>query len=60
MRTAASGKLAAILGHTPQEQTILQDGLHERAVGLDTLAGQSIPSETLIATFERVLTQSGA
>jgi len=48
-------KLAALLAHTPQEQVILRDGLHERAVGLDTLAGQTIPAGTLIATFERVL-----
>ena len=48
-------KLAALLAHTPQEQVILRDGLHERAVGLDTLAGQTILAETLIVTFERVL-----
>lgn len=48
-------KLAALLGYTPQEQTILRDGLRERAIGLDTLAGQAIPAETLIATFERRL-----
>ena len=48
-------KLAALLGHTSQEQTILRDGLHERAVGLDTLAGQTIPPETLIATFKHIL-----
>jgi lipoate---protein ligase len=48
-------KLAAILGHTLQEQALLRAGLRERAVGLDTLAGRSIPPETLIATFERTL-----
>ncbi|HEU0002455.1 MAG TPA: hypothetical protein VFQ36_16235 [Ktedonobacteraceae bacterium] len=48
-------KLAALLGHTSQEQAILRDGLRERAVGLDVLAGRTIPAETLIATFERVL-----
>lgn len=48
-------KLAALLAHTPQEQVILRDGLHERAVGLDTLAGRTILAETLIVTFERVL-----
>jgi lipoate---protein ligase len=48
-------KLAAILGHTPQEQTTLREGLRERAIGLDTLAGQSTPAATLIATFERTL-----
>lgn len=48
-------KLAALLGHTPQEQTTLREGLRERAVGLDTLARQAIPAETLIAAFEHVL-----
>ncbi len=48
-------KLAAILGHTPQEQTTLREGLRQRAVGLDTLAGKVIRAETLIATFEYVL-----
>ncbi len=48
-------KLSTILGHTPQEQTILREGLRERAIGLDTLAGRVIPAETLISTFERVL-----
>ena len=47
--------LAAILSHTSQEQTILREGLRERAVGLDILARSVIPAETLIATFERVL-----
>lgn len=48
-------KLAALLGHTSLEQTTLREGLRERAVGLDVLAGRAIPAETLIATFERVL-----
>ncbi len=48
-------KLAAILGHTPQEQALLREGLRERAVGLDTLAGRAIPAETLITTFEHTL-----
>lgn len=47
--------LAELLGHTPQEQAILREGLRERAIGLDILAGRVIPAETLIATFERVL-----
>ncbi|GAC1564787.1 MAG: ligase [Ktedonobacteraceae bacterium] len=49
-------RLVSLLGHTPQEQAILRDGLYERAVGLDTLAGRAIPAGTLIAAFERVLT----
>ena len=52
-------KLSALLGHTPQEQAILLEGLRERAVGLDTLAGRAIDTETLIATFERILTSHG-
>jgi lipoate-protein ligase A len=47
--------LAALLGHTSQEQSILREGLHERAVGLDVLARRAIPAETIIETFERVL-----
>lgn len=50
-----TAKLAALLGHTQQEQAILREGLRERAIGLDTLTGREIPAETLIATFERVL-----
>jgi len=47
--------LAALLGHTLEEQAILREGLHERAIGLDTLAGRAIPVGTIIETFERVL-----
>ncbi len=47
--------LATLLGHTLEEQSILRDGLRERAVGLDTLAGRVIPVETIIETFEGVL-----
>jgi len=48
-------RLAALLGQTPQEQTILREGLRERSVGVDTLAGRAIPAEMLIAAFERAL-----
>lgn len=48
-------KLALLLGHTSQEQAILRDGLRSRAIGLDELAGHAVATETLIATFERVL-----
>lgn len=47
--------LAALLGHTLEEQAILREGLRERAVGLDMLAGRVIPIETIIETFEGVL-----
>lgn len=50
-----SEKLARLLGHTPEEQTILREGLLERAIGLDALAGRAVPAEELIAAFERVL-----
>ncbi|GCF07845.1 lipoyl protein ligase domain-containing protein [Dictyobacter arantiisoli] len=47
--------LAQLLGHTQQEQTLLQTGLLERAVGLDTLLERVITSEEVIKAFERVL-----
>ena len=50
-------KLAMLLGRTPHEQTILRQGLHERAAGLNALTSQTIPAETLIATFEHILAQ---
>lgn len=48
-------KLAQLLGHTPKEQAMLQTGLLERAVGLDTLAGRTVSAEELIAAFEKVI-----
>jgi lipoate-protein ligase A len=48
-------KLSRMLGHTPDEQAILREGLKERAVGLDILLGHSISAETLIEAFESVL-----
>ena len=51
--------LAELLSHTAQEEAVLREGLHERAVGLDALAGWEISAETLVATFERVLASSG-
>ncbi|GCE25339.1 ligase [Dictyobacter alpinus] len=47
--------LAHLLGHTPEEQEILQKGLLDRAVGLDTLLGRVITSNEVISAFERVL-----
>ena len=47
--------LAALLSHTPEEQMILREGLRERAIGLNELAGRAIPVGTIIETFERVL-----
>jgi lipoate-protein ligase A len=47
--------LAQLLGHTPQEQTLLRGELLERAAGLDTLAGRTIGPQEVIAAFECVL-----
>jgi len=47
--------LAQLLGHTPEEQTLLRDGLLERAAGLDTLLGRPIAPQEVIAAFEGVL-----
>jgi lipoate---protein ligase len=47
--------LAQLLGHTEEEQALLQQGLKERAVGLDTLAGRTIGIEETIIAFESVV-----
>ncbi len=47
--------LVQLLGRTPEEQAILREGLLERAVGLDTLAGRAVTAEEVIAAFETVL-----
>lgn len=48
-------QLAQLLGRTPEEQAILHEGLPERAVGLDQLAGRTVTAEEVIAAFETVL-----
>ena len=50
-----SEMLAQLLGHTPEEQALLREGLHERAVGLDTLTGRMITAQEVIAAFEEVI-----
>jgi lipoate---protein ligase len=50
-----SEPLVALLGHTPEEQAILHEGLPERAVGLDALAGRAVKAEEVIAAFEEAL-----
>lgn len=50
--------LAQLLGHTQEEQAILREGLPERAVGLDMLAGRVVEAEEVIAAFERVVSVS--
>jgi len=47
--------LAQLLGHTPEEQAILREGLLERAVGLDTLAGRVVTAEEVVEVFEEVI-----
>jgi lipoate---protein ligase len=50
--------LAHALGHTEYEQTLLREGLQERAVGLDTLARRTVAAQEVIAAFEEVLSVS--
>ena len=47
--------LAQLLGHSPEEQAILREGLLERAIGLDTLAGRVITPQEVIGAFEQVI-----
>ncbi len=47
--------LARVLGHTEEEQALLHEGLKQRAVGLDTLAGRSIGIEETIKAFESIV-----
>ncbi len=47
--------LVELLGHTAEEQAILREGLSERAVGLDTLAGRTVTAEEVIVAFEEAL-----
>ncbi|MBA2392924.1 MAG: hypothetical protein H0V70_09285 [Ktedonobacteraceae bacterium] len=49
--------LASLLGHTEDEQALLYQGLKERAVGLDTLAGRAVGIEETIRAFESVVTK---
>jgi lipoate-protein ligase A len=48
--------LAQLLGQTREEQALLRQGLRERAVGLDTLAGRPVEINEIIAMFEQVIT----
>ncbi len=47
--------LAQLLGHTSEELAVLREGLHERAVGIDTLAGHVVTAEEVIGAFEQTL-----
>jgi lipoate-protein ligase A len=48
-------QLAMLLGHTPEEQAMLREGLQERAIGLDTLADRTITPQEIIEVFEDVI-----
>lgn len=50
-------RLVNLLGHTPEEQTILREGLRERAIGLDTLAGRYVSPGEVIQAFEQALSE---
>ncbi|HLL80246.1 MAG TPA: hypothetical protein VKT25_12140 [Ktedonobacteraceae bacterium] len=50
-------RLADLLGHTPEEQSLLKEGLQERAVGLDTLAGRYVSPGEVVEAFERALSE---
>ncbi len=47
--------LAQLLGHGSEEQKILREGLLERAIGIDTLAGRVITPQEVIGAFEQVI-----
>ncbi|HJT55597.1 MAG TPA: hypothetical protein VJ761_03810 [Ktedonobacteraceae bacterium] len=47
--------LAQLLGHSPEEQAMLREGLLARAIGIDTLARRVIPPQEVIGAFEQVI-----
>src|SRR5947208_2515574 len=47
--------LAKLLGRTIEEQALLEEGLLERAIGLDRLADHTINAAEVIAAFEQVV-----
>ncbi|GAC1309920.1 MAG: ligase [Ktedonobacteraceae bacterium] len=48
-------QVAQLLGHTAEEELLLRNGLLERAIGLDTLAGRAVTAQEVIAAFEQVI-----
>jgi lipoate-protein ligase A len=50
-----SDLLASLLGQNEEEQALLQTGLLERVVGLDSLVGRVITSDEAISAFEQAL-----
>jgi lipoate---protein ligase len=51
--------MVELLGHTPEERTILREELPERAIGLDTLTGRTISAIEVISAFEEALKTMG-
>jgi len=47
--------LAKLLGRTLEEQALLEEGLLERAIGLDRLADYTLDAAEVIAAFEQVV-----
>ncbi len=47
--------LAYLLGHTQAEQQLLREGLKERAVGVESLAGRVVTAHEIMEAFEYVL-----
>ena len=47
--------LAYLLGHTAEEQRLLREGLQQRAIGVDTLAGRPVSAEEVREVFEDVI-----
>lgn len=47
--------LAYLLGHTDEEQRLLQAGLLDRAIGVDALAGRFVSAEEIREAFEHTL-----
>ncbi|MEO7022430.1 MAG: ligase [Ktedonobacteraceae bacterium] len=50
-----SETLAHLLGHTPEEQTLLRQELPKRAVGLDELTQRVVTAQEVILAFETTL-----
>jgi hypothetical protein len=48
-----------LLGHSPEEQAALREGLRERAIGLDELAARVVPAEEAIQAFEQAMGEKG-
>lgn len=47
--------LAYLLGHTVEEQRLLREGLQQRAIGVDTLAGRTITADEIREVFHQIV-----